>query len=132
MCGARLALCALASQFFQKPLVDAGILRELGMERGHHVPALLHPNRIALVGRQNFSAGADSQDLRRAYENRLHLIRTYLKPRDLAINLAAVGVALDVDIDEIEAGLRGFSDGVSQQDRAGASSEDRLMSGELP
>lgn len=111
--------------------MNAGIISELGVERGDHVPALLHPNRISIVSSENLALGANAQDFRRAYEDCLHLVCTHLKPRDLTINLAAVGVTLDVDIDKIEAGLHGAAHRVSQQDRTSARSEDGLAGGEL-
>jgi len=77
------------------------------MERGHHMPALLHPYRIAIVGRQDLAPGTNTQDFRCADEDCLHLAGTCLNASDPAIDLAAIGVTLDVYIDQIEARLRG-------------------------
>ena len=50
--------------------------------------------------------------------------------RDAAVDLAAVGVALDGDVHQTEACLRGMRHFARQQNRAGAGAEDRLLLGE--
>ena len=103
------------------------------------MPAFFHQDRIALVSRQHACAVPHAPDDGGADEDGFHIsgrcagleFRFRRDARDTAIDLPPVGVALDADIDEPQALLRGARNLVGQQDRAGAGSEDGPPPAEL-
>ena len=109
------------------------------MKRGHQMPALLHQDRVALIGGQHRSIRAHAPDNRGANENRLEIagLRALRKTglrRDLrhaAIDLAAIGVALHRQVHETEALLGRMGNLRSQQDGARASAENRASLSEV-
>ena len=105
---------------------------QLGMKRRRQVAALLHQHRVAVVARQDAHAAPDPPDDRRADEDRLQSARPRrAELRHAAVQLPAVGVALDVDIHQAEALLVGVRDPAGQQDGAGAGAEDGPARAEL-
>src|SRR5438094_525706 len=95
------------------------------MEGGDNVPALFHQDRMAVIAGEHLSALADPPDNRRPYEDRLHIarrgagleLRFGSNARDPAIDLPAIRIPFDTDIDESEALLSRTRDLVRQQDR---------------
>ena len=122
---------SLSYNFSRKRLVNAQVAGQFRMERRHHVAALLHPHRIAVILRQHGAARAYAADDRRADEHSFHVAAVrHRDARDAAVDLAAIGVALDGDIHQAQARLRGMRHFARQQDRSGAAAEDRLVLGE--
>src|SRR5579864_2955731 len=111
--------------------MNARVGGELGMKCGHHMAALLHPNRIAVITGQYGRIRAYLPDDGRADENRFQFAAAILESdvRDAAVDLAAVGVALDLDVHQAEARLRGMGYFAGEQNGARAASVDRLLSG---
>ena len=113
--------------FIQENPMNARVVGQLGMKRGGQMPALLDQHRIALIGRQHLRVpptrrmmGARMKTASRSPVERRRLSGR----RDAAVELAAVGVALDADVHQPERCLRRVGDFGGQQDGAGAGSED--------
>ena len=102
------------------------------MKRGDHVAALLHPHRVAVVcGRARLLPAPKLADDGSADEHGFQVASLrHGDVCDAAIDLAPVGVALDGDVHQTEACLRGMRDFARQQNRAGATSVNRLLPGE--
>src|SRR5439155_14873486 len=100
------------------------------MKGGHEYGALPGHDALILMPGQGRDGGPEPADPRGPDED--HLERRAAVPqlgRARALEgllLAAVGVALDGDIDESQRELRGTLDLARQQDQAGAGAEDRL------
>src|ERR1051326_1177547 len=94
---------------------------DVALPHGHHVFALL---------RQHFYAVADRDDLRRADEHHLHRRPLERAAANRALELAAVAVAADADVERAERRPRVVLDLAGEQDCAGARAEDRALRGE--
>src|SRR5665213_2531200 len=98
------------------------------MERSHHVAALLHPHRVAVILRQDRAPGAETADDGCTDKDRLQVVaHRHGNAADAAVGLPAVSVALDGEIHQAQARLRGMCYFAGQQDRSGATAEDRLV-----
>src|SRR5207249_3879768 len=103
----------------EEPLVDARVGGQLGVERGDEDSPVAQHDRLAVVLRKDLHARADLAHPRRADEDapeRLGIVlelQVGLEARDLG----AVGVALDLDVDEIEVPP-------VEQDHSGARTQD--------
>lgn len=109
----------------QEELVDAGVVGELGVEGGGHEVAGTDQGGEAVAGGEGFDAGAGEADARRADED--HLQRAAGQGggsgEDGGIDLTAVGVALDRDVEGGEGALRRVFNVGGEQDGAGAGAE---------
>src|SRR5690349_12493454 len=101
------------------------------MKCRHHVPALLHPYRIAAIVRQYSDPGADSPDDGRADKDCLDIVILGADVGHVAVKLPAIGVTLHADVEQAKAGLSGMSHLASQKNGAGAGAEDRFVCPEL-
>ena len=86
----------------------ASVLGQFGMERGYQITPLLDQYRVALIIRQNSHSVVHVTDNRSPNEDRLHFagscaifeVWKRLELHDAAIDLPAVGVALDRNVYE--------------------------------
>src|SRR6185437_4562090 len=99
------------------------------MERRRKMPPLLHQHWVAFVPRKYVSGAADTAYDGSANEHSLNVAAAQItrwKPRDPAIELASVGIALDRDIHQPERTLRRPGNLLGHQDRPGAGAENWL------
>ena len=113
--------------------MDVIVLGEFGMEgRGHRL-ALAHPHRIIIRLCQDLYILADARDLRRA--NKYHLERiamaVLVRLTDVRVELTALGVATNPDVERTEAFLSRVFDVLREQDRTGAGAERGLQTNEI-
>src|SRR5271154_720293 len=103
------------------------------MEGCGHQLSLAHKNGEPLAVGEHFDIGANLRDARRADVD--HLQRASgqgsLLGEDRAIDLAAVGIALDRGIEDTEAGLGWMDNFFRQQNAAGAGAKSGLSLDEL-
>lgn len=111
--------------------MDGGARGEFGMEGGHHVAALFDPDGVLAVGGEHAGGGADAADDGGADEDGLDDAFRGVEACDTAVDLAAVAVALDVDVQDLKAGLRGMGDVLGKEDGSGAGTEDGLLGREV-
>ncbi len=119
--------------------MDARVGGEFGVEGGGHDSSLPDSYGIIAIGGEDFHAGTDTFNLWGADEDHFERRGSGLAVESAqkftftngAIELAAVGVAADADIDGAEAGLLGIFDFCRQQDCAGAGAEGGLHAHEL-
>src|SRR5713226_4450334 len=105
------------------------------MKRSQQMPALLHQDRVPVIGSQHFSARSHAPDDWGANEDCFEIawLRTLRKTgfrRDLrhaAVDLAAIRVALHGQVHQTEALLGRMGDLRGKQDGAGASTENRAF-----
>jgi hypothetical protein len=115
----------------EEGLVDAGIVREFGMESGGHGSSLPDGDRICAFGGHDLNAFSDVLDLGGADEDHFER-RTFEVPlnqsafADGAVDLASVGVAADADVERAQPFLMRIFYFGGQQDRARAGAESRL------
>jgi hypothetical protein len=118
----------LTADDVKEELVDAGVGGEFGVEGGGEQAALADEGRGTVAGGEGFNAGADARDARGADED--HLERAAgeggVGGEDGGVVLAAVGVALDGDVEDGEGFLCGVGDFFGEEDAAGAGAEDGL------
>jgi hypothetical protein len=105
--------------------VDAGVVAKLGVEGGGEEVALADEGGVAVAGGEDFDVGADPIDAGGADKNHLEgaagegggLVE------DGGVVLAAVGVALDGDVEGGEGLLGGAGDVGGEEDGSGTGSE---------
>ena len=105
----------------QKRFVDASVVGKLGVKRRRHDASLPHGDGIFIIAfsSKNFDAGTDARNLWGTDEDHFHRFISELSLADGAVNLAAIGVAANADIERTESGLlRVFHFG-RQQDGSG-------------
>ncbi len=85
--------------------MDARILAEFGMEGCCHDSSLPHGDWIVTLGGDDFYPGADAFDFRGADKNHFDGFFTEPAFADGAVDLAAVGVAANSDVDRTESRL---------------------------
>src|SRR5581483_4814193 len=90
---------------FEKRSVNAGVVAEFGMERGGHGFSLPDGDGIFTLSCDHFDAGADLLDLGRPNEHHLEGGLAQLSRTNRAVDLPAVGVAPDADVNRCQAGL---------------------------
>src|SRR6476660_7528357 len=95
---------------FQKLLVNAGIVAELGMERGGHGLPFSYDDRIVAFRSHHFHARAQMLDLWRADKHHFQRRLAELSGTNRAVDLASVGVAADADVERSQAWLRRVGD----------------------
>jgi hypothetical protein len=107
--------------------VDARVGGELGVEGGGEEVAFADQDGGAVAGGEGLDGGAGAGDAGGADED--HLERRAGKAggrgEDEGVVLAAVGVALDGDVEDGEGALRGIGHVLGEQDGAGAGAEGR-------
>jgi hypothetical protein len=116
----------------EEELVDAAVFRELGVEGRGENAAGANEDGIVVAAGEDLDAGTEARDARRADEDHLHgpAEERGFGLEDDGVVLAAVGVALDVDVEHAEAGLRRMVNLFGQKDAAGAGAEDGLRADE--
>ena len=101
----------------QEELMNAGVRRKLGVECGGHQMAGADENGEAVAGGEGFDAGTGEADAGGADED--HLERAAgqggLLGADGGVDLAAVGIAFDGDVQGGEGFLRGAFDAGGEQ-----------------
>src|SRR5580700_10554811 len=106
--------------------MDAGVVAEFRMERGGHRSSLADRDRVVAFGGDDFDAGAEALDFRSANEDHLEWGVAELAGADRAVDLAAIGVAADANVERAETTLLGVGDLLRQHDGAGAGAEGGL------
>jgi len=124
-------LC-FGSDDVDKELVDAAVVGELGMKGGGQQAPGTDEDGIVTAAGKDLDGRAEAADARRADEDHLHRAAGEggFGIEDHRVILAAVGVALDVDVEYAEAALRGVGHVPREEDAAGAGTEDWLGSDE--
>src|SRR5207244_6457438 len=87
-------------------------------------------NDVAALFRKDLDAVAEGYDFRRADEHHLHRRPLERAAADGAVELAAVAVAADADVERAERRLRRALHVAREEDCAGARAEDRPLRGE--
>src|SRR5271165_6747675 len=111
--------------------MQASVIAEFGMESGGHHCSLPHGNGIVALGGDYFDSGADALDFGGADEDHLQRLIAESALADRAVDLAAVGVAADADVERAQSGLLRVVHFIGQQDGAGAGAEGWLYMNEL-
>jgi len=101
--------------------VDPEVRSELGVERRYRDVGLADEDRFAECGRENFDARTHLGDARGADEDEGQ--RAIIGSRLEAVELAAVGVARDGDLDEAQAALNWRGHTARGEDEARANTE---------
>src|ERR1700690_2151002 len=109
----------------QERLMNARVGSQFGMEGRGHGASLPDYDWVFLfaLGGQDFNTGAETGNFGSADENHFDGRSAELAFADGTVNLAAVGVAADADVDGAEAGLRRILNFLGQQDGSGAGAE---------
>jgi len=104
--------------------MDARIVAEFGMESGGHHLALAYDDGIVALGGKDFDVGTDALDPGGADENHFRGLAVELPFPDGTVELAAVGVAADADVEHAQTFLFRILDFARQEDctRTGAKS----------
>jgi len=107
--------------------MHGGVGGELGVERRAVHVALSDEDRIISLAGEHFDAGTDTRNLRRPDEDCLERVAAR-GPRsvDERIELAAVGVSHDVDVEQAQRRLGRILDARGEEDQTGACGENRL------
>src|SRR6185312_12283699 len=100
----------------QEALVDARVVRELGMERRHDEAPVANEHRLAVQLGEDLHVLADVAHAWRADEHAAQRLAVQLEVGLEARHLAPIGVTVDVDVDQAE--VRAVED-----DHPGAGSE---------
>src|SRR5271157_133207 len=109
------------------------------MEGRDEMAALFDQDGVAVVAGEDADGGTGAPDDGSADEHSFHLTGSGAREEfglgfdlgDAAIDLAAVGVAFDVDIHKAQALLGGAGDFIGNEDGAGAGAEDGFAGAEL-
>src|SRR5215216_5965988 len=112
--------CHLLLYELQEPLVHARVARQLGMERRDEEPPLAQKHRLAVQLREHLDARPDGAHAWRPDEDAAQrlLLAAQLQVRLETRYLAAVGVPLDLEVDEAQVVA-------VEQDHPGTGAEDR-------
>lgn len=116
--------------------MHARVVGKLRVESGRHHISLPHDDWIVAFGSQHFNPGPDAVDLGRADEHHLDgriakLLIDESAFTNRAVDLPAVSITANADIDCTETRLFRIFDFAGQQNRARASSKGGLHSHEL-
>ena len=109
----------------EEELVDAEVVAQLGVEGGGEEMALTDQDGEVVAGSEGFDLGAGAGDAGGADEDHLEGGAGEFGGggEDGGVDLAAVGVAFDSDVEGGEGDLRGILYVVREQDRSGAGAE---------
>jgi hypothetical protein len=110
----------------QKGPVEASVVREFGVEGCGHYPSLPHSDGIFTFGGEDFYARTNAGNFRGANEDHLNGSVAEFSFADGAVNLAAIGIAANADIERAQSGLLGIFDFGRQKDSSGAGAEGRF------
>lgn len=111
----------------QKHLMDMALSANLRMERTSQHPALANQHRQTIVRCQHLHVFTYPANFRRSNECHCQLVRNakYLDWRLEAVQLLAVGIALNIDVDEVQRSWRVLPDCTTgKQDGAGTGAID--------
>jgi hypothetical protein len=111
--------------------MDTSVGGQLGVEGGGHGSSLLNSYGIVAFGGDYFYTVADMFDFGCADEDHLDGRIAKQTFADGAVDLAAIGVAADADVEGAEAGLLRILDFGCQKNRTGARSESWLRVDEI-
>ena len=111
--------------------MDARVVAEFRMECSGHGVALANGDRIISFDGQNFDAFAYAGNLRSADENHFEGRSTEFALADGTVDLPAIRIAANIDVERPQAGLFGVFHLRSEQNRAGTSAEGRFNSYKL-
>src|SRR5579872_3594120 len=100
-----------------------GVAGELGMEGRGHDSSLADDDRIAALGRNHFDARPDTLNFRSTDEDHLDRGTFELALANRTVDLAAVSIAANADVENAETLLFGVFDLVCKQDGAGTGTE---------
>src|SRR6266568_8005332 len=111
----------------QEELVDPEVVAQLGMEGCGEESALADEDWVVVAGGEGFDLGTGAGDAGGADEDHLEWAALEFGGggEDGGVDLAAVGVALDGDVECGEGFLRWVRDFFGEEDRAGAGAEGR-------
>src|SRR6266851_4080129 len=109
----------------QEELVDPEVVAQLGMEGCGEEGALADEDRVAIPGGEGFDLGSGPGDAGGADEDHLEwaALEFGRGGEDGGVDLPAVGVALDGDVEGGEGFLRGAFDVFGEEDCSGAGAE---------
>jgi len=115
----------MVSDEIEKELVDAGVRAEFGVKGGREEMAFANEDRKVVAGGEGFNVGAGAGDAGGAYKDHLEWAAFEFcgLAEDGRVDLAAVGVALDGDIQGGEGFLRGVLYVFGEEDCAGTGAE---------
>lgn len=113
--------------------MDAAVLGELGVEGGCEDAAGPNEHRIVVTAGKDLDARPEARDSRRADEDHLHGAagKNSGGVEDDGVVLAAVGVALDCDVEHAEAALGRVCHFFGQENAASAGAEDGFQADEV-
>ena len=111
--------------------MDAGIVGEFGVEGGGHDSSLPDGDRVGAFGGDDFYAFADVLDFGGADEDHFQWCGAQEAFADGTVDLAAVGVAANADVECAEAFLFGILHFGGEEDCSGAGAEGGLGVDEL-
>jgi hypothetical protein len=100
--------------------VNAGVGTEFGVEGGGHRLALANYDGILALGSQNLYTRPKAFDSGCTYENHFDRCVTEQPFPDGAVDLAAIGVAANVDVDRAQSELFGILNFLGKENRASA------------
>src|SRR5678816_3747129 len=113
--------------------MDMIVIGEFGMEGRRHGLTLTYPDRIIIRLCQDFHIFADARDLRSANKDHLKglTMAVLIGRTDVRVELTAVGVATNPDVERAEAFLCRVFDVLREQDRTGAGAKRGLQTNEI-
>jgi len=116
----------------EKGLVDASVVGEFGVEGGGHGSSLADRDGIGAFRSEDFDAFADVLDFGGADKDHFQRRTAEKTFADRAVDLAAIGIAADPDIDGSQAFLLRVLYLAGQKNRACTGAKGRLEVYELP
>src|SRR5882724_6317657 len=111
--------------------MHARVVGKFGMEGGSHDSSLPYSNRIAAIGGKHFYVRPYTLNFRSTDKNHLQRRVSQLAGADGAVDLAAIGVAPNADVERTQALLPGILHFVGQKDCTRAGAKCRLDANEL-
>jgi len=126
-----LSMTVLAAHKVEKRAMDAWVVTEFRMEGGSHGFVLAYCDRVVPFRGQDLYARPQGLYFGSANEDHLQRRSAKRPLADGAIDLPAVGVAADADIECAQSGLVGIGDFFGEHDRARAGAEGGLQANEL-
>src|SRR2546430_1459327 len=115
----------------QEGAMHAGVIGKFGMEGGSHDSSLPHGHGIAALGGNDFHVRSDPFNFGGTDENHLEWRVSQFAGADGAIDLAAVSIASNADVERSQSHLPWIFHFVGQQNSAGAGTKSRFKANEL-
>jgi hypothetical protein len=124
---------AVFADHVEEELVNPAVVRELRVEGRCQHASRADEDRVVVAACKNLDTGANTADAWRADEDHLHWASgdRCVGVKDDGVVLAAVGIALDIDVENAEAALWRVGHVLREEDAAGAGTEDRLGTDEF-